>query len=191
MENTEATQEKADAVEQASVVADAEVTAKAEMDEQIDKLKAELAAAQAESAKNKDGWLRSVADFSNYKKRQDADSANIRTFATSAFVGRVLPVLDDFDRATKTMPESLRGMTWMDGMLLIHRKLQLILESEGVKTIDVKINDVFDPNQHEAVSHDDVDAASGIESGHVIEELQKGYKLGERVIRPTLVRVAR
>jgi molecular chaperone GrpE len=119
MENTEATQENADAIAQASVVADAEIVAKAEMDEQIEKLKAELAAAQAESAKNKDGWLRSVADFSNYKKRQDADSANLRTFATSGLVSRVLPVLDDFDRATKTMPESLRGMTWMDGMCSI------------------------------------------------------------------------
>jgi molecular chaperone GrpE len=64
----------------------------------------------------------------------------------------------------------------------------LILESEGVKQIEVKPNDVFDPTLHEAVSHDE---AEGVESGHVIEELQKGYKLGERVVRPALVRVAR
>jgi molecular chaperone GrpE len=73
-------------------------------------------------------------------------------------------------------------------VLLIHRKLQLILESEGIKPIEVKANDVFDPSIHEAVSQDD---AEGVESGHVIDELQRGYKLGDRVIRPTLVRVAR
>ena len=182
MENTEVTQEAAEMP--------VDVITNTELAEQTEKLKTELAVAQAEATKNKDGWLRSVADFSNYKKRQDSDSANLRLFATSALVGKVLPVLDDFDRATKTMPESLRGMTWMDGMLLIHRKLQLILDSEGVKTIEAKKNDVFDPNLHEAVSHDDADGLS-IESGHVIEELQKGYKLGERVIRPALVRVAK
>jgi len=72
--------------------------------------------------------------------------------------------------------------------MLVHRKLQLVMEAEGVKPIEVKPNDVFDPNIHEAISQDDAD---GIESGHIIEELQKGYKQGERVIRPTLVRVAR
>jgi molecular chaperone GrpE len=188
VENTEATQENADVVAEVPADLGAEAMANAATNEQIEKLKAELATAQSEVAKNKDGWLRSVADFSNYKKRQDAESANTRLFATSTLVKKVLPVLDDFDRAAKTMPESLKGMTWMDGMLLIHRKLQLILESEGVKPIEVSANDVFDPNLHEAVSHDDADS---VESGHVIEELQKGYKLGDRVIRPTLVRVAK
>jgi molecular chaperone GrpE len=193
MENTETIQNNADAVDaviDAPVATDAEGAAKADTNEEIEKLKAELASIQSEAAKNKDGWLRSLAEFSNYKKRQELDNANLRTFATSAFVSKVLPVLDDFDRAAKTMPESLRGMTWMDGMLLIQRKLQLILESEGVKPIDVSKNDEFNPNLHEAVSHDDAEGM-GVDSGHVIEELQKGYKLGERVIRPTLVRVAR
>jgi molecular chaperone GrpE len=193
MENTEAIQNNADAVDAVfdpPVTTDAEVAAKADTNGEIEKLKAELATAQSEAAKNKDGWQRSAAEFSNYKKRQESDNANLRMFATSALVSKVLPVLDDFDRAAKTMPESLRGMTWMDGMLLIQRKLQLVLESEGVKPIEVAKNDEFNPNLHEAVSHDDAEGL-GVDSGHVIEELQKGYKLGERVIRPTLVRVAR
>ena len=73
-------------------------------------------------------------------------------------------------------------------MLLIQRKFQLVLDGEGVKILDVKPNDAFDPNLHEAISNDDAD---GIESGHVIEELQRGYKHGDRIIRPALVRVAR
>jgi molecular chaperone GrpE len=79
-------------------------------------------------------------------------------------------------------------MTWIEGVMLIQRKLQLLLEAEGVKAIDVKKNDSFDPNQHEAISHDEAD---GVESGNVIEVLQTGYKIGDRVIRPALVRVAR
>ena len=155
---------------------------------EIEGLKIDLENAKAEAAKNKDGWLRAVAEFSNYKKRQDQDGANMRTYATSSVISKVLPVLDDFDRAVKTLPDSLRGMTWIDGVLLVQRKMQLILESEGVKTIEVKRGELFNPNLHEAVSHEE---AEGVESGHVVEELQKGYKLGERVIRPVLVRVAK
>jgi molecular chaperone GrpE len=156
--------------------------------EELEGLKKDLADSKAKMAEYLDGWQRARAEFANYKKRQESDLANMRTLSTSALVARLLPVLDDFERATKTMPHALRDMTWIDGVLLIHRKLQLILESEGVKAMEVKPNDVFDPAIHEAISHDD---AEGIDSGHVIEELQKGYKLGDRVIRPTLVRVAR
>lgn len=151
-------------------------------------LRAQLTEAQAEAAKNKDGWLRAVAEFSNFKKRQEADAGNLRAFATAGLIGRLLPVLDDFDRAQKTLPDALQHMTWIGGVLLIARKLQAVVEAEGVKTIEVQANDVFDPNLHEAVSHEDAD---GVEGGHIIEELQRGYRLGERVLRPALVRVAR
>ena len=154
----------------------------------VEMLKKELADAKSKSTEYLDGWQRARAEFANYKKRQETDYANIRAISNSALMAKLLPVLDDFERAAKTMPSALKDMTWIDGVLLIQRKLQLILESEGVKVIEVKPNDVFDPTWHEAVSYDE---APGIENGHVIEELQKGYKLGERVIRPALVRVAR
>jgi len=149
---------------------------------------AALEAAKKQAAEYLDGWQRSRAEFANYKKRQENELGQLRSFATADLIKRLLPVMDDFDRASKTMPDSLRHMTWMEGLMLVHRKLQLVMEAEGVKPIEVKPNDVFDPNIHEAISQDDAD---GIESGHIIEELQKGYKQGERVIRPTLVRVAR
>lgn len=151
-------------------------------------LQKELDEARTKAAENLAGWQRERAEFSNYKKRQDQQMADLRAFSTINLIKRLLPIQDDFERAQKTLPEGISHITWIEGVMLIQRKLQGVLESEGVKLIEVKPNDVFDPNLHEAISQDD---AEGIESGHVIEMLQTGYKIGERVIRPALVRVAR
>ncbi len=155
---------------------------------QIETLQLQLDEANAKASENLAGWQRERAEFSNYKKRQDQQMADLRAFSTVNLIKRLLPILDDFERAQKTLPEGISHMTWIEGMMLIQRKLQMLLESEGVKAIDVKPNDEFDPNLHEAISHDEAD---GIDSGHVIEILQTGYKIGDRVIRPALVRVAR
>jgi molecular chaperone GrpE len=154
----------------------------------IEALQKQLNEANAKAQENLAGWQRERAEFSNYKKRQDQQMADLRAFSTINLIKRVLPILDDFERAQKTLPEGVSHMTWIEGVMLIQRKLQGVLEAEGVKPLEVRPNDVFDPNLHEAISHDDAD---GIESGHVIEMLQTGYKIGERVIRPALVRVAR
>jgi molecular chaperone GrpE len=153
-----------------------------------DSLQKQLDDAKAKADEYLDGWQRARAEFANYKKRQEQQMSDLRAFSTIDLIKRLLPIQDDFERAQKTLPEGISHMTWIEGVMLIQRKLQLVLEAEGVKTIDVKPNDVFDPNLHEAISHDDAD---GIESGHVIEMLQTGYKIGERVVRPALVRVAR
>jgi len=154
----------------------------------IEALQKQLDEARSKATENLAGWQRERAEFSNYKKRQDQQIAELRAFSTINLIKRLLPIQDDFERAQKTLPEGISHMTWIEGVMLIHRKLQGVLDSEGVKTIEVKPNDVFDPNLHEAISQDDAD---GIASGHVIEMLQTGYKIGERVIRPALVRVAR
>jgi molecular chaperone GrpE len=163
-------------------------TAEATPEAELAALQCELEDVKAKANEYLDGWQRARAEFANYKKRQEQNNADLRAFATMDLVRKLLPIQDDFERAAKTLPESVSHMTWIEGVMLIHRKLQVILESEGVKTIDVKPNDPFNPALHEAISHDDAD---GIESGHIIEELQKGYKIGDRVIRPTLVRVAK
>ncbi|PJF48075.1 MAG: nucleotide exchange factor GrpE [Candidatus Thermofonsia Clade 3 bacterium] len=147
-----------------------------------------LKEAQAKADEYLDGWQRARAEFANYKKRQEQQNADLRAFATLDLIRKLLPIQDDFERAAKTLPEGIAHMTWIEGVMLIQRKLKLILESEGVKEIEVRKNDPFDPTLHEAISHDE---AEGVESGHIIEELQKGYKIGDRVIRPTLVRVAK
>jgi molecular chaperone GrpE len=151
-------------------------------------LQAELDKAKTEAMTNLEGWQRTRAEFANYKKRMDANAADIKQFATEGLIKKLLPVQDDFYLAIKNMPETLKGDIWIDGIMLIYRKLGLTLDGEGAKGIEAKRGEMFDPSMHEAVTHDE-DAE--VASGHVIEELQKGYKLGERVLRPALVRVAK
>jgi molecular chaperone GrpE len=154
-------------------------------------LRAELDKAKSDAAANLDGWQRARAEFANFKKRNETQNIELRAFATQQLVAKLLPVLDDFDRATKSVPEPLQHMTWIEGVLLIQRKLGLILESEGAKPIEVRAGEVFNPSLHEAIMQDDAPEGSGIESGQIIEVIQNGYKIGERVIRPALVRVAK
>jgi molecular chaperone GrpE len=98
-------------------------------------------------------------------------------------IKKVLPALDDLERALQNRPAD---DAWANGIELIARKLQNLMDSEGLKRIDAK-GAAFDPKFHEAISHE---ASDEVESGHVIEIVQNGYMLGERVIRPALVRVA-
>lgn len=142
---------------------------------------------RAKSTEYLDSWRRAAADFSNYKKRQEKDAGELTKFANSMLISRLLPVLDDLDRAFQTLPAKLRDLTWIDGIQLIARKMQAVLESEGLKPIDAE-GKTFDPNIHEAVIHEESDTH---EDGTVITELQKGYKLHDRVLRPTLVKVAK
>jgi len=158
---------------------------------ELELLQKEAAEAKAKASEYLDGWQRARADFVNYKKRQDQLNADLRVFATMDVIKRLLPIADDFERAARNKPVEFDGNSWVDGVMLVHRKLTQALDAEGVKPIVVKLGEAFDPNLHEAVTHDDAPEGSGIESGHVIEELQKGYKVGERIIRPALVRVAK
>ncbi len=155
---------------------------------EIETLKQQLTASQAKAAENLDGWLRQQAEFANYKRRQQTELSSLRAMATSELIKSLLPIIDDFDRAAKNLPEALKDNTWITGLMLVQRKMQMVLEFEHVKVIAANPNDKFDPTQHEAISQDD---AEGIDSGNVIEELQRGYKIGDKVLRPALVRVAR
>ncbi len=150
-------------------------------------LKQQLEKEQAKSAEYLDNWRRAAADLSNYRKRAEKESSEMAKFANAALIARLLPILDDFDRAFQTEPADLRGMTWVDGMMLISRKLRAILEAEGLKPIEA-MGKPFDPNYHEAVIHEET---SEHDEGMVIGELQKGYMLGDRVLRPTLVKVSK
>lgn len=149
----------------------------------LEELQKALAEAQSQAAEYKDGWQRALADFQNYKRRTDADKADTYQLAVGSIVKAYLPVLDDLERALVARPE---GLPWVDGIELIYRKLQSILENEGLKRIEAD-GQIFDPNFHEAISQEPAD---GIETGRIIAVVQNGYMLGERVIRPAQVRVA-
>lgn len=150
-------------------------------------LKQSLEQERAKAAEYLDNWRRAAADLSNYKKRTEKDAGEMTKFANSVLIARLLPVLDDFDRAMQTIPDNLRDLTWIDGVMLIARKMAAVLEAEGLKPIEA-LNKPFDPNLHEAVIHEETDQH---EDGTIIAELQKGYKLNDRVLRPTMVKVAK
>ena len=155
----------------------------ASTDAELKSLKKQLAEAESKVAEYKDSWLRSQADFQNYKKRLERDNELTYISMKGDIIKKVLPVLDDLERALQNRPPE---DPWAAGIELIARKLQNLLESEGVKKIEA-LGVEFDPKFHEAISHE---AANGAHSGHVIGVVQNGYMLGERVIRPALVRVA-
>lgn len=146
-------------------------------------LRAQLEEAQAKAAENLDGWQRAVAEFQNYRKRIERDRQSEQAAMLGDLIKKVLPALDDLERALQNRPAN---DAWAGGIELIQRKLQGILEAEGVKRIEA-MGVPFDPNFHEAVAQE---PSEGAESGQVIEVLQQGYLLGDRVIRPAQVRVA-
>ena len=148
------------------------------MEEDRQEATAELGAPDAQ--RYLDNWRRAEADFENYKKRVEQDRAESARFASTAVILNILPVLDDLDRAFKSLPEKLAHLTWTDGMRLIHRKLQATLEAQGVTEIKAT-GETFNPSVHEAVGE------TAGEEGRIIEEAQRGYKLHGRVIRPAFV----
>jgi molecular chaperone GrpE len=154
---------------------------------EIADLQRELAAAREQAAEYLDGWQRARAELANYKKRIGQDQENARQMANASLLTRLLPVLDDFERAFQTLPPELSGEAWVEGMNLVRRKLQLIVEQEGVTPIETE-GQTFDPTYHEAVTHEEAD---GYAEGQIVAEVQKGYKIGEWVLRPALVRVAK
>lgn len=149
-------------------------------------LEEQLAVAEAQAAEYLEGWQRARAEFSNARKRMDRDRAEARRNATIDVVSRLLPILDDFERALETVPDEISGNTWFEGVALVHRKLRSILESVDIEPIEA-LGQPFDPNVHEAVLQEESDEH---ESGIVIKELQTGYRLKDRVIRPAMVVVA-
>jgi len=129
---------------------------------------------------------RLAADFSNYRKRNEAERADFAKYAKADLIRKLLEVLDGYDRALETTPADAGGQPWLEGLRLVERKLRQLLESEGLQPLEA-VGLPFDPYQHEAVAHLESDAPEG----SVISEYQKGYRLHDRVIRPALVTVAK
>ena len=135
---------------------------------------------KAKAEKYLANWKRSQADYINYKKRIEHEHYESCRSANAALIVNLLPVLDDFERAFGSLPPDVAESTWLEGINLIHRKLLATLEAQGVSRMEA-LGQPFDPAVHEAMVQ-----AKG-EEGKVLEELQKGYMLHDRVIRPALV----
>ncbi len=144
----------------------------------------QLAEAKAEADRLRNNWQRAEADFQNYKRRAEQERNESRRFAQVSMIINLLPIVDDFERAFASLDVRLAGLTWFNGILLIHRNLLALLENAGVAPIQAE-GQTFDPRYHEAVAH--VDG----EDGKVISEVQRGYKLNDRVLRPAMVVVGK
>jgi len=129
-------------------------------------------------------WQRSQADFLNYKKRTEQERYETAKHANATLILALLPVLDDLERALENVPEELVESNWVDGIELISRKLKSILEGHGLSEIKA-IGEPFDPNLHEAMLYSDG------EEEMVVEEVQKGYRLHDQLLRPTKVSVGK
>ncbi len=134
-----------------------------------------------------DGWQRARAEFANYKKRVEHDQGDTYRRAAGDILTRYLGIVDDLERALKERPSEGEAATWAEGIELIFRKLRSILEAEGIHTIEA-LGQPFDPSLHEAISHEE---SQEHPTGYVIEVLQQGYRMGDQVLRPALVRVAK
>lgn len=157
------------------------------MAQELSALQQSLVDSQGKASEYLDGWQRARADFANYKKRIEREQSQVYQNAAGSILKRQLDVLDDLDRALKNRPQEGDGALWAGGIELVYRKLTSIMEIEGVKVMQVE-GQAFDPNMHEAISSEE---SPDHDSGQIIEVLQKGYLLGDRVLRPALVRVAR
>ena len=134
-----------------------------------------------------DGWQRERAEFANYRKRVIRDQEKEKQNSKLAILKRYLDIHDDLELAIKNMPEHVKSDAWVNGIMLIYQKLDNLLNGEGLQPIPAE-NCAFDPALHEAISSEEHE---GFESGKIIEVVQKGYTIGDRVIRPARVRVAK
>jgi len=151
-----------------------------------EQLRQQLEAAQQEAAENKSGWQRTAADFANYRRRTELDREQSLGLANESLLAKLLVIVDDFDRAIANMPPELRDMGWVEGIAAIDRKLDLLLASEGLTSMET-VGKPFDPHEHEAVAQEE---RLDVPDGTVIAELQRGYRIRDRVLRPAMVVVS-
>lgn len=152
----------------------------------IQELEEEVAKLQEELAVSKNAYYKAYADADNLKKRLQAEAENVKKYRIQSFASEVLPVLDSLERALDVKVEDQNIKNYVKGFEMIYTQLKSILEKEGVTEINA-LNKPFDPNYHNALMQEKVD---GVESGMVVQVLQKGYMLKDRVLRATLVKVS-
>jgi len=148
--------------------------------EDVDVLKQSLMEERNKAEDYLANWQRAQADFINYKRRSEKEKDELGEYSRAAIVQCVLPILDDFERAISVVPDQSVDSNWVEGIRMIERKLRTILESEGLSCIEA-IGEPFDPYQHEAVRQQQG------EEGVVVDEVQKGYKFNDKVIRASQV----
>ena len=154
---------------------------------EIEGLKAELATASTQADEYLAALQRERAEFLNFKRRTGEERERELGLAGEDLIRKVLALADDFDRAIDARPDSVATDPWFEGLAAIDRKLRLLLESEGVSPIDAEPGTSFDPREHDAIA---TVPGTGRSEGEIVEQVRRGYRLRDRVLRPALVAVA-
>jgi molecular chaperone GrpE len=152
--------------------------------EEMEALRAGLEEERTKAEAYLANWQRAAADFQNFKRRTEQEREEVARLANAALIINILPILDDLERALLSVDAHLAGLTWVDGIRLIYRKFQAVLEAAGVSEIKTEGQE-FDPRVHEAVMYGEG------EEGKIVSEVQRGYTLDGRVLRPAMVVVGR
>jgi molecular chaperone GrpE len=156
--------------------------AESEQSEDIEAVETALAEEKDKAEKYLANWQRSQADLENYIKRSEQEKAETVECANRMLVSDLLPILDDLERAFASLPVELYEQNWTEGIRLIYNKIKAVLETQGLAEIEAK-GECFDPCWHEAAGQ-----LEG-EEGIVVEEIRKGYKFRDRLLRPAMVMV--
>jgi len=165
---------------------DAEEATTEELDERSE-LEVALEEAQAQAAEYLDGWQRARAEFANFRRRQEQQKKQMETSAQMRVLTHLIPVVDDLERAFKSVPEEIADNAWVSGLSMVGQKWAAAMEKVGLAAVTVEPGDAFDPTVHEALTHEPNDE---FEEGTVIQTIQRGYMLDDIVLRPALVRVS-
>ncbi|MCY7778390.1 nucleotide exchange factor GrpE [Bacillus haynesii] len=181
-EQEELNETEAETAEAEQTAAEADAPAE---DTQTEMLEKQLKELQERLEEKENKLLRVQADFENYKRRARLDLEAAEKYRSQRIISDLLPALDNFERALQIEPDNEQTKSLLQGMEMVHRQILEALNNEGVEQIP-SVGEQFDPNMHQAVMQVEDEA---YESNAVVEELQKGYKLKDRVIRPSMVKV--
>ena len=154
---------------------------------EIEALKGEAETARTKADEYLAGLQRERAEFANYRRRTAEEREAMLGLAGEDLIRKVLAVADDFDLAIDARPPTIADDPWVEGVTAIDRKLRALLESEGVRQIDAAPGTAFDPREHEAIANV---PGTGRPEGEIVNEIRRGYRVRDRVVRPALVSVA-
>jgi molecular chaperone GrpE len=163
-------------------------TSSAALTAELDELRDRAERAEQEAAENKAAWQRSAADFQNYRRRMDQQREEEAALLNEVLLLKLLAIADDFDRAIEHVPADQQHSPWVEGISAIDRKMRAMLESEGVSVAEPSEGKPFDPREHDAIAYEE---SADVPEGTVLRELQRGYRIRDRVLRPSLVSVAK
>jgi molecular chaperone GrpE len=151
-------------------------------------IETELAKERAAATDYMQRWQRAQADYSNFRRRAEQERDQQQKLYRAQALAILLPALDTLERAFATLPETLRGYSWIDGVALVQLQLEGTLRGAGVEPIEVEVGAEFDPRRHEAIG--EIESAE-VPAGRVAAVIQRGYALGDLLLRPTLVQISR